>query len=42
VTQAADIPVHFFTIVVNGEPFIRYHLAVMKALPFRWHWLARH
>lgn len=31
-------PVHFFTIVLNGEPFIRYHLDMMLKLPFRWHW----
>jgi hypothetical protein len=36
--NSADIPVHFFTIVLNGEPFIRHHLDVMNALPFRWHW----
>ncbi|MBL8550620.1 MAG: glycosyltransferase [Hyphomonadaceae bacterium] len=36
---AADaLPVHFFTIVLNGEPFIRYHLDVFNALPFRWRW----
>ena len=33
-----DLPVHFFTIVLNGEPFIRYHVDVFRALPFRWHW----
>lgn len=33
-----DLPVHFFTIVLNGEPFIRYHLDILKQLPFRWHW----
>jgi glycosyltransferase involved in cell wall biosynthesis len=33
-----DLPVHFFTIVLNGEPFIRYHLDVLRSLPFRWHW----
>jgi glycosyltransferase involved in cell wall biosynthesis len=32
------LPVHFFTIVLNGEPFIRYHLDVFRELPFRWHW----
>jgi glycosyltransferase involved in cell wall biosynthesis len=30
--------VHFFTIVLNGQPFIRYHLDVFRRLPFRWHW----
>jgi glycosyltransferase involved in cell wall biosynthesis len=34
----SELPVHFFTIVLNGEPFIRYHLDVFKELPFRWHW----
>jgi glycosyltransferase involved in cell wall biosynthesis len=33
-----ELPVHFFTIVLNGEPFIRYHLDVFRTLPFRWHW----
>ena len=32
------LPIHFFTIVLNGEPFIRYHLELFKRLPFRWHW----
>ena len=32
------LPVHFFTIVLNGEPFIRYHIEVFKQLPFKWHW----
>jgi glycosyltransferase involved in cell wall biosynthesis len=35
---SVDLPVHFFTIVLNGEPFIRYHLDVFCRLPFRWHW----
>ena len=34
----ADCPVHYFTIVLNGEPFIRHHIEVLKQLPFRWHW----
>lgn len=33
-----ELPVHFFTIVLNGEPFIRYHLDVFRRLPFRWQW----
>lgn len=33
-----DLSVHFFTIVLNGEPFIRYHLDVFEELEFRWHW----
>jgi glycosyltransferase involved in cell wall biosynthesis/predicted O-methyltransferase YrrM len=35
---ALQLPVHFFTIVLNGEPFIRYHIEVFKQLPFKWHW----
>jgi glycosyltransferase involved in cell wall biosynthesis len=34
----SDLPIHFFTIVLNGQPFIRYHIDVFEALPFRWHW----
>lgn len=34
----SDAPVHYFTIVLNGEPFIRHHLEVLKQLSFRWHW----
>jgi glycosyltransferase involved in cell wall biosynthesis len=33
-----DLSVHFFTIVLNGEPFIRGHLDVFRRLPFCWHW----
>lgn len=33
-----QLPIHFFTIVLNGEPFIRYHIDVFKQLPFKWHW----
>ena len=36
--QAASLPVHFFTIVYNGMPFIEKHLAVFRQLPFEWHW----
>ena len=32
------LPVHFLTIVLNGEPFIRYHYQILESLPFRWHW----
>lgn len=33
-----SLPVHIFTIVLNGEPFIRYHIEVFNQLPFKWHW----
>lgn len=37
-TLSSVLPIHFFTIVLNGEPFIRYHIEVFKQLPFKWHW----
>jgi len=33
-----SLPIHFFTIVLNGQPFIRYHIDVFRHLPFNWHW----
>ena len=36
--QDHDLPVHFFTIVLNGQPFIRHHIDVFRELPFRWRW----
>ncbi|MEH2106292.1 FkbM family methyltransferase [Nostoc sp.] len=33
-----ELPIHFFTIVLNGQPFIQYHIEVFKHLPFKWHW----
>ncbi len=32
------MPINFLTIVLNGQPFIRYHIEVFKQLPFKWHW----
>ncbi len=32
------IPIHFFTIVLNGKPFIQYHINILNQLPFKWHW----
>ncbi len=32
------LPIHFFTIVLNGQPFINYHIDILKQLPFKWHW----
>jgi len=31
-------PIHFFTLVLNGMPFLRYHYETFSKLPFRWHW----
>lgn len=36
--EANKLPIHFFTIVLNGGPFIRHHIEVFKQLPFKWHW----
>jgi FkbM family methyltransferase len=33
-----DLSVHFFTIVLNGRPFIQHHIEQLRQLPFRWHW----
>lgn len=32
------LPVHFFTIVLNGEPLIRHHIEEFKRLTFKWRW----
>jgi ADP-heptose:LPS heptosyltransferase len=37
-SSSNNLPIHFFTIVLNGQPFIRYHLDIFRRLPFRWHW----
>ncbi|MFC1881554.1 glycosyltransferase [Thermodesulfobacteriota bacterium] len=33
-----ELPIHFFTIVLNGQPFIRHHIDIFKRLPLDWHW----
>ena len=30
--------IHFFTIVLNGMPFIRKHIESMRKLQVKWHW----
>ncbi|MGE5681143.1 MAG: class I SAM-dependent methyltransferase, partial [Bacillota bacterium] len=35
---ADELPIHFFTIVLNGKPFIEHHINVFNKLPFKWHW----
>jgi len=35
---SSELPIHFFTIVLNGKPFIKYHIDIFKQLPFNWHW----
>lgn len=32
------LPIHFLTIVLNGEPFIRYHEQMLSKLDIAWHW----
>jgi glycosyltransferase involved in cell wall biosynthesis/predicted O-methyltransferase YrrM len=34
----SELPIHFFTIVLNGQPFIRHHIEAFLKLPFDWHW----
>jgi ADP-heptose:LPS heptosyltransferase/glycosyltransferase involved in cell wall biosynthesis/Tfp pilus assembly protein PilF len=36
--DAASLPIHFFTIVLNGQPFVRRHVDIFRQLPFRWYW----
>ncbi len=36
--QPSALSVHFFTIVLNGMPFIQHHIDQFRFLPFRWHW----
>jgi glycosyltransferase involved in cell wall biosynthesis len=33
-----SLPIHFLTIVLNGEPFIRYHEKMLANLDIPWHW----
>jgi glycosyltransferase involved in cell wall biosynthesis len=37
-SPASPLPIHFFTIVLNGEPFIRYHIDLFRQLRADWHW----
>jgi predicted O-methyltransferase YrrM len=34
----SDLPIHFFTIVLNGQPYIPYHIDIFKQLTCKWHW----
>lgn len=36
--KKSNQPIHFFTIVLNGMPFIKYHINLFKTLPYDWHW----
>ncbi|RQW88757.1 MAG: glycosyltransferase family 9 protein [Geobacter sp.] len=38
VLSPRNLPVHFFTIVLNGKPFIEKHISTFEKLPFTWHW----
>lgn len=37
-TIERPLPIHFFTIVLDGEPFIRHHIEVFAKLRVPWHW----
>lgn len=32
------LPIHFFSLAFNGEPFVRHPIHVLRELPFPWHW----
>jgi glycosyltransferase involved in cell wall biosynthesis len=36
--DSSALPIHFFTIVLNGQPFIKYHLDILSQLACKWHW----
>lgn len=36
--KEAELPIHFFTIVLNGMPFLRYHIDIFSRLSCNWHW----
>ncbi len=36
--ERRQLPIHFFTIVLNGQPFIRYHEEMLAKLRCSWHW----
>ena len=36
--KAVALPINFFTIVLNGKPFIDYHIKVFESLSVPWHW----
>lgn len=33
-----DLDIHFFTIVLNGMPFIKYHFDTFSQIKKNWHW----
>ncbi|PSB57168.1 FkbM family methyltransferase [Chamaesiphon polymorphus] len=33
-----SLPIHFFTIVLNGQPYLPYHIDIFKQLTCQWHW----
>lgn len=36
--QSAQLPIHFFTIVLNGMPFLENQFKRLSGLPLNWHW----
>jgi len=36
--SSAPLPMHFFTLVLNGRPFLEHHIKVFEQLPPPWHW----
>jgi glycosyltransferase involved in cell wall biosynthesis len=33
-----SLPINFFTIILNGMPYVQYHINIFKQLKIEWHW----
>jgi hypothetical protein len=38
ISSNTELSIHFLTIVLNGQPYIPYHIEIFKSLSFLWHW----
>jgi hypothetical protein len=38
ISSNTELSIHFLTIVLNGQPYIPYHIEIFKNLSFPWHW----
>jgi len=36
--MSTQLPIHFFTLVLNGMPFVRHHIEVFRTLQVPWSW----
>ena len=37
-SQTKELPIHFFTLALNAQPFIKHHINTFKELDGPWHW----